>query len=116
MKNAPIDLRAALRAGDPAGGETLDSREVARLRASVEAAAEEAATAAPWPWRAIWAGVALTGLAIALAPRSPQQLAPGRSAAAVAPPASSDVKNQQLQFETPDGVRIVWVLSPNVHL
>jgi hypothetical protein len=116
MKNAPIDLRAALRAGDPAAGETLDSREVARLRAAVEAAAEEAATPSPWPWRAIWAAAALTGLAIALALRAPQQPVSPRSAAAVVPRASSEVKNQQLQFETPDGVRIVWVLSPNVHL
>lgn len=115
MNREPIDLRAALRAGDPALGEALDVREVARLRAAIEAAAA-ADTPTPWPWRAVWAGVVLTGLAIALGLRAPVAPTTGSSAALVAPAASSNVKDQQLQFETPDGVRIVWVLSPNVHL
>jgi hypothetical protein len=104
-------LHDLLREGDPARGEELGAAEVARLRARLDTALEESERGALWPWRAIWAGLALTALALVLAVRAPQGPPPG------APPARvQNVKEQQLQFETADGVRIVWVLSPNVHL
>jgi hypothetical protein len=116
MKPETMDLQATLRTGDPARGEALEPVAAARLRAALETALAESAAPSPWPWRAIWAGLALTGVALVIGLRAPQAPAPGPSAAAPRPAVEINVKNQQLQFETPDGVRIVWVLSPNVHL
>jgi hypothetical protein len=112
MKEA-TSLRDILRAGDPALGEELDAADAARLRARLDTALDETdRRGAFWPGRVLWAGLALTALALVLAVRAPQS-----PALEGAPPAmAQNVKDQQLQFETSDGVRIVWVLSPNVHL
>jgi hypothetical protein len=111
MKEA-TPLRDVLRAGDPARGEELGAADVARLRARLETALDENdRRGAFWPSRVLWAGLALTALALLLAVRAPQGPALER-----VPAMAENVKDQQLQFETTDGVRIVWVLSPNVHL
>ena len=106
-------LRDILRAGDPALGDELGAAEAARLRARLDTALDETdRRGASWPWRAVWAGLALTTLALFLAIRAPQ----GPALEGAPPAMAENVKDQQLQFETTDGVRIVWVLSPNVHL
>jgi len=112
MKEA-TSLREILRNGDPALGEELGAADAARLRARLDTALDETdRRGASWPWRAVWAGLALSALALVLAVRAPH-----RPALEGAPPAMAEnVKDQQLQFETSDGVRIVWVLSPNIHL
>lgn len=106
-------LRDLLRRGDPALGEELGAADVARLRARLDTALDlDDRRGAFWPWRVVWASLALTALALVLAVRAPQS-----PALEGAPPAMAEnVKEQQVQFETSDGVRIVWVLSPNVHL
>jgi hypothetical protein len=108
-------LQETLRAGDPARDASLDAAQVAQLRARLADALEQSAPSPLFPWRAIWAGCALAALALVLALRAPQAPAPADGARA-AQGASANLKDQQLQFETSDGVRIVWVLSPNVPL
>jgi hypothetical protein len=126
MKTEDLDrLRAALRRGDPAadGGEP-DAGETQLLR---ERLLESAAEARPdrsrtIPWRlpvlrpAFAAAVALV-LTLALAvvlrldrvqgPQRPAGEAAGSTLDAEAGPAP-----RQVQFTTPGGTRIVWVLYP----
>ncbi len=109
-----IDLRARLRQGDPGRDAELSPVEVAELRRAITDANQEPGPS--WPWRAITAGAALTALAVALAvgvpqqPPAPQAVIPERRAP------GANLKDQQLQFETADGTRIVWVLSPTAPL
>ena len=107
-----MDVGGRLRQGDPGRDAQLTPVEVAELRRVIEAAVEPVAA---WPWRAITAGAALTALAVALAVGVPQEApAPPAGVAQRAP--ASNLKDQQLQFETADGTRIVWVLSPTLQL
>ena len=114
MNRDTIDIRGRLRAGDPARDAALDAVEVAALRRRLEQTLAEA-PAAGLPWRALWAAAGLTALALALGMRATQVVPPAGERAATAP-SPYPLKDQQLQFETADGVRIVWVLSPNVSL
>jgi hypothetical protein len=108
-------LSARLRSGDPGRDASLDRAEVARLRLALAEALSSRASASVWPRPALWAAVALTALALALGWRAPRQRGGEVQAVETRPPVEANVK-QQLQFETPDGTRIVWVLSPNVPL
>ena len=115
MTRDPMKLSARLRAGDPGLEDELSPVEVAELRRAIATAAETR-QAEPWPWRAITAGAVLTVLAVVLGLGVPRR-APAPAGDAVAHPGNtSNVKDQQLQFETADGTRIVWVLSPSVPL
>lgn len=115
MNRKAMDIGETLRSGDPAHGAAFEPVEVAELRERLRAALEPPPAAA-WPWRAIVAGLALTVLAVVLGRRTPEAPAPAFSAGAPRPPAARNVKEQQLHFETPDGTRIVWVLSPDTPL
>jgi hypothetical protein len=109
-----VDVGARLRQGDPGRDGQLSPVAVAELRRAIDAAAEEPAPS--WPWRAITAGVALTALAVALAVGVPQQALTPQAEVTQRPATAPNLKDQQLQFETADGTRIVWVLSPTMPL
>jgi DNA-directed RNA polymerase specialized sigma24 family protein len=66
-------------------------------------------------WRAIVAGLALTGLAVVLAQRAPEPLRP-RSPAAQRRRRRQRQRTAAALPKTPDGTRIVWVLSPDTPL
>ncbi len=108
-------LTTRLRAGDPGRDAALDAAEVARLRLALAEALSARAAASVWPRPALWAAIALTALALALGWRAPRER--GGEVRAVETHLAVEANiEQQLQFETPDGTRIVWVLSPNVPL
>ena len=126
MKTDDLDrLRAALRRGDPAAdGREPDAGELGVLRERLleSAAAAKPDRSRPLPWRhqvlrpafAVAAALVLT-LALALVLRLDRVQGPERPAgeaagstfdAGVAP------APRQVQFTTPGGTRIVWVLYP----
>ena len=115
-------LREALRAGDPGADAPL--LDVERLRRSLRAAQRET-TARPSrrPWLSLAAVAAsLAVLWIVAAGRRPPQLAPVRGGT---PEAASQASIQtssatgtgevrQMQFETPGGTRIIWVMAAHL--
>lgn len=114
LSDDAMDLGARLRRGDPGRDAELSPVEVAELRRAIETAAAEPAPT--WPWRAITAGAALTALAVALALGVPEQMPAPQAGITERPATAPTLKDQQLQFETADGTRIVWVLSPTIPL
>jgi len=107
-------LRELLRAADPVAGGSAEQEEAAlrRIGARLTAAAAEAR-----PRRA-WAPIAAFALLLAvalLAPlvrdRRPAPEATSASGTSRSAPMPS-VGRQQLQFETPGGTRLIWVLDP----
>lgn len=111
-------LREALRAGDPgADPATLD---VERLRRRLRAAREESAGRSPWrPWLPIGAVAAsLAVLWIVTAPlRQPaprfEPVRGGTSETSTASVAGAG-EIRQMQFETPGGTRIIWVMAEHL--
>lgn len=124
--SAPPEIRALLHAGDPwrEGGE-LPPDEVARMRRAVVAEARMESRFAATRWRlapvAAAAGLLaaiFVGYALRVDPESPP---PGAGADAVpaATPARGDrghVREQQVQFVTANGTRVIWVLSSDLDL
>ncbi len=113
----PSWIRALLRRGDPALGESLAPEEVARLRQRL--ADEVARHEAPLlgPRRLVWAALAAV-LFAAVVLRLRTAAPPAHTEPISAAPAvlAADVKDRQIHFETPGGTRIVWVLSPKLSL
>ena len=116
-------LRQALRRGDPAAdGRAPSEEEVRLLRARVLATTPESAPPGRRALRPAWAGglaaaaVALTLAAAWLAGLLPVERpwAPGPAEARYAGPPRdpSGPAGRQVQFTTPGGTRIVWVLYP----
>jgi hypothetical protein len=122
MKAEDLDrLRHTLRRGDPtADGRAPSEDEVRALRARLRAAAPEPAPPGRHALRPAWAGglaaaaIALTLAAAWLAGLLPVERpwAPGPEEARYAgpPPDPSEPAGRQVQFTTPGGTRIVWVL------
>jgi len=112
-------LREALRAGDPAGDPT--ALDVDRLRRRLRAAREEHAARPSWrPWLALGAVAAsLAALWLVIAPsrQALPSFAPVRGGASAAArevareTLASGGEVRQMQFETPGGTRIIWVMA-----
>ena len=127
MKIPDDALRERLRTGDPlrAGTEPEDQI-LARLARRITAF--EPRPAALFPWRSLFvplaasavAAVAVIGLLSTSARRAPAphaaRRAPAAEPAATGGAAADDAETRQLQFETPGGTRVVWVLDPNLAL
>lgn len=126
-------LRSILREGDPAAdGREPDAEEAARLRARVLDAAGEALLDPPclpdtgWRWTpaavavaALLAVVALGAVTLQLSrSAAPGSAKEGRDAAggvhdpAHDPDPHLDRSPRQIQFTTPGGTRVVWMLYP----
>ncbi len=115
-------LRAALRVGDP--GADTPALDVERLRRRLRAAHEESAlrpVRRPWlPLAAVAASLAVLWI-VASGRRAPE-LAPVRGGAPeTAPQASVATASatgagevRQMQFETPGGTRIIWVMAAHL--
>ena len=100
----PKPFRDRLRQGDPA--QPMTPEEAERIRQTV--LREAARSAAPAPssvrWGAAWALASAVALAVSLGwglRERPE--APGQEELA---------RPRQIQFETPGGTRIIWVLQP----
>jgi len=111
-------LRERLRAGDPLAGATQPEAELlARLARRV--AALEPQLAAP-AWRSLVVPLAVSATAavaaIALLSADATRPAPAPEPAATGGAAADGAEARQVQFETPGGTRIVWVLDPNLAL
>ena len=119
-------LRERLRAGDPLAGATQPEAELlARLARRV--AALEPQLAAP-AWRslvvplAVSATAAVAAVALLSTTSRPApsadatRHAPAPEPAATGGAAADGAEARQVQFETPGGTRIVWVLDPNLAL
>jgi len=125
-------LRQALRDADPLRAETPEeeARALARIRAALGAAAprvDERGTAW-WQW-ALPAAALVLVLAVSMTgrltpggatrPAGDAAAPPREPAAEIAPAAAAPAggsESRQLQFETPGGTRIIWVLSPDLTL
>jgi hypothetical protein len=120
---SPLDrrnaaLRAALRAGDPAGDPA--ALDVDRLRRRVRAAREAGAQRRAWrlwiPVAAVAASLAVLWIVAAPSRQSAQHVEPTRAGAAAAPTetVASAGEVRQMQFETPGGTRIIWVMPAHL--
>jgi len=127
-------LRQALRDADPLRDATPEEEALAlaRIRAALGAAASRADSpeTAWWRW-ALPAAALVLVLAVAMTGRPtpgsatrpaaeaavpPRQPAAEAAPAAGAPAPAGASESRQLQFETPGGTRIIWVLSPDLSL
>jgi hypothetical protein len=114
-------LRAALRAGDPAAdGSALDSD---RLRRRLRSAGEERARRPAWgPWlpiAAVAASLAVLWLVVAPFRQTPPRSAPVRAASGAETEFATETvasggELRQMQFETPGGTRIIWVMPAHL--
>lgn len=102
--NDPKRLRDLLREGDPARAMTPEESDRVRETVLREAARSRGPESAPIRWGAVWALASAVALAVGLGwglretPEVPVQQDPARP--------------RQIQFQTPGGTRIVWVLQP----
>ena len=109
-------LRNWLRQGDPAGdGGEPDASEIASVRRHVLEAADEGRSQA-WTPSPAWAAAAAVLLALLigwnLGPKSNAPIVGPRPAASLeAQPAAGTPRQSQIQFDTPGGTRVVWVLD-----
>ena len=121
--DTPLDrrnaaLRAALRAGDPAGDPA--GLDVDRLRRRVRAAREESAQRRPWhlwiPVAAVAASLAVFWIVAAPSRHPPERFEPAGAGASGAPAetVASAGEVRQMQFETPGGTRIIWVMPAHL--
>jgi hypothetical protein len=111
-------LREALRAGDPAGDPT--ALDVDRLRRRLRSAREESAQPAVWrPWlpiAAVAASLAVVWLVAAPFRQAPPRFERARGGASEAPTETiaGGGEVRQMQFETPGGTRIIWVMPAHL--
>ena len=109
MRNEDIGER--LRATDPVAQEPgLSTTEVQVIRRTIVAAGGDARRAGWSPWRLALAGTLAFTVVVAVFMSSLS--APVRPAS-TAPQAT---EQRQLQFETPGGTRVVWVLNSQFDL
>jgi hypothetical protein len=105
------DVSEMLRTADPVTHEPgLSVTEVHVMRRAIVAAATDARHAGWSPWRLALAGT--LAFAVVLAVFIGTVFAPGRQESAQ-PEAT---EQRQLQFETPGGTRVVWVLNSKFDL
>jgi hypothetical protein len=119
------DLTKLLRDADPLkdGGENKElsaaDAQVIR-RAMVEAAHARPATGSAWQRPLVWAAVAIVLISVGgiaghrineRASIEPQHVDTGRLAERSG--SSADMSPRQVQFSTPGGTRIIWILDPN---
>lgn len=102
--NDPKHLRTLLREGDPARAMTPEESDRIRHAVLREAARNEEPESAPIRWGAVWALASAVALAVGLGwglrerPEIPVQ--------------EELARPRQIQFETPGGTRIIWILQP----
>ena len=105
------DISERLRTTDPVAHEPgLSVMEIQAMRRAIVAAATEARPAGWSPWRLALAGT--LAFTVVLAVFIGTVFAPGRQESAQ-PEAT---EQRQLQFETPGGTRVVWVLNSKFDL
>ena len=105
------DFREQLRTTDPVAHESgLSATEVHVMRRAIVAAATDARHAGSSPWRLALAGT--LAFTVVLAVFFSTVFAPGRRES-TQPQAAEP---RQLQFETPGGTRVVWVLNSKLDL
>jgi hypothetical protein len=105
------DFREQLRTTDPITNEPgLSETEVEVMRRVIVAAATDAHHAGWSPWRLALAGTLAFTVVLSLFIST--IFAPDRPAS-TEPPAT---EQRQLQFETPGGTRVVWVLNSKFNL
>ena len=109
------EIRELLRRGDPAGdGQGLDPEETARMRRRIvaEPATRRASVFRPLP---AFAAAALVVLMVAVGwkvMRSELPPAPdGTDSVTVPGPGDTGRRLRQVQFSTPGGTRIIWLLD-----
>jgi len=120
MKRTKPDdvVRSWLRHGDPASdGREPGASEIASVRRRVLEAANEGRSQA-WTPSPAWAAAAAVLLALmigwSLGPSSKAPTVGPRPAASFeAHPAVATPRQRQIQFDTPGGTRVVWVLNPD---
>ena len=106
------DFREQLRTTDPVAHESgLSATEVHVMRRAIVAAATDARHAGSSPWRLALAGT--LAFTVVLAVFISTVFAPVRRPAPAEPPAT---EQRQLQFETPGGTRVIWVLNSQFDL
>lgn len=102
--NDPKPLRDLLREGDPARAMTPEESDRIRETVLREAARSRAPETAGIRWGAVWALASAVALAVGLGwglretPEAPMQ--------------ADLARPRQIQFETPGGTRIIWILQP----
>lgn len=120
-----VELRARLRAADPAAiAVATEAAALARLARRVAAAAAPRPTARRvGPLVMLPAAAALVAAVLLLgrgAPREASEVAPSVAPVAGAATTFGDheplAEPRQLQFETPGGTRVIWLLDPNLSL
>ena len=107
------DLRAWLRAGDPAGDDPgLNPEQATRIRQRAVAATSESQIGRPLlPLAALAAAAALAWLLLL-----PHESIPPNPPGTMSPQASDTSERRQIQFTTARGTRIVWTLDPDFEL
>lgn len=106
--NDPKRLRDLLREGDPARPMTPEESDRIRHLVLREAARSQAPETAPIRWGAVWALASAVALAVGFGwglrdtPEIPFQ--------------EELARPRQIQFETPGGTRIIWILQPGENL
>lgn len=108
------DLRAWLRQGDPLNAQAGLSADEARvMRQAIVAAVEEAQTV-DWAWPRPFLTAATVGLALAVGVGLGTRM-PARDGV-VSPVKTETIERRQIQFETPGGTRIIWVMNSDFNL
>ena len=102
--NDPKRLRDLLRQGDPARAMTPEESDRLRQIVLREAARNETVETAPIRWGAVWALASAVALAVGLGW--------GLRERPEIPVEEELARPRQIQFETPGGTRIIWVLQP----
>jgi hypothetical protein len=107
------DVRAWLKEGDPLNDQPGPSADDMRMMRQVVVAAANESMTVDWSWPRPWMLATAIGLALAIGISIGTRLPHD---AATAPVKSQTIERRQIQFETPAGTRIIWVLSSDFTL
>ena len=107
-------LKASLRQGDPLNVQSGLSADDARVMRQVIVAAANESRTVDWAWPRPFLTAATIGLALAIGVGLGTRM-PARDGV-VAPVKTETIERRQIQFETPGGTRIIWVLNPDFSL
>ena len=111
-------VRNHLRDGDPlADAPALPPDEVQRMRRAVVAAARQPAST--WRPRPVMVGATIAATLLAgvlIGHRLPHAEPPARLPAGIAEHQTVEPVRRQVQFDTPGGTRIIWVIDPDFDL